>query len=79
MELYSSLDARLDAVEECACCCEGVLEPVCGCDGLTYANECEALRAGTQIDHERACPGRWPDRCTGDASAHLHPVAQGGG
>jgi hypothetical protein len=29
--------------------------PVCACDGKTYANDCERIRAGIQKDHDGAC------------------------
>jgi len=35
--------------------CPRHLDPVCGCDGVTYPNDCERLRAGAQIDHEGPC------------------------
>lgn len=35
--------------------CPLVLQPVCGCDGRTYGNDCERLRAGVALDHEGAC------------------------
>ncbi len=37
--------------------CEGLLDPVCGCDGLTYAHECWAARARVSIAHPGACAG----------------------
>ena len=30
-------------------------QPVCGCDGQTYSNRCEATRAGVSIDRDGAC------------------------
>lgn len=35
--------------------CPAVEDPVCGCDGATYANDCERLRAGAALDHAGAC------------------------
>ncbi len=43
--------------------CPDVLAPVCGCDGVTYPNKCEALLAGVSIDHAGACE----NACTSDA------------
>jgi hypothetical protein len=40
-------DQRIDALERCDC--EGVLAPVCGENGKTYINRCEARCAGTGI------------------------------
>jgi hypothetical protein len=37
--------------------CPRVYFPVCGCDGKTYSNPCEALRAGAQVDHFGPCKG----------------------
>ena len=37
------------------CGCPDVWEPVSGCDGRTYANECEADAVGVSIDHYGEC------------------------
>lgn len=44
--------------------CPEIYQPVCGCDGETYSNRCEALVAGARIDHEGRCE---PRRCGGIA------------
>jgi Kazal-type serine protease inhibitor domain len=35
--------------------CSDVLKPVCGCDGETYKNACDATRQGTPIASEGMC------------------------
>jgi hypothetical protein len=35
--------------------CPLILDPVCGCDGVTYFNECVAEMAGQSIDFCGPC------------------------
>jgi hypothetical protein len=35
--------------------CPKIYKPVCGCDRVTYSNDCERLRAGAALDHEGPC------------------------
>ncbi len=35
--------------------CDAVFDPVCGCDGVTYGNECFAHQAEMSIDHAGPC------------------------
>lgn len=35
--------------------CDDIYDPVCGCDGVTYANDCERFVAGAQLDHPGDC------------------------
>lgn len=40
--------------------CPEIYIPVCGCDGKTYPNDCQAERAGVSVLHRGACSATHP-------------------
>ena len=61
VRMVKDLDARVSALE--ACDCEGALAPVCGANGVTYVNPCEARCAGISVAYPGECE---PAICRGD-------------
>jgi len=57
----SSMCGRADGPGTCTkipgknSACDAIYAPVCGCDGNTYGNDCEALNAGVSVDYEGTC------------------------
>ncbi len=49
--------------------CPLYIRPVCGCDGVTYSNACDAASHGMRIQHDGACEPSGPD-CRDNSECH---------
>ncbi|NOY94687.1 MAG: hypothetical protein GXP55_26210, partial [Deltaproteobacteria bacterium] len=57
--------------------CIAVYAPVCGCDGTTYGNSCNAAGAGANISHDGECDCR-DTGCASGSNCQLCRGASGG-
>ena len=65
-----------ECVEIPEMCIERLYDPVCGCDEVTYSNECDAAVAGVSILSEGACPGDETVECEGNEDCSVDEFCQ---
>jgi hypothetical protein len=56
--------------------CPKIHAPVCGCDGNTYGNACELLKAGVREDKKGACSKASTASCQTDADCQANQFCQ---
>lgn len=51
------VDPECKGIPQADCNCYMVYDPVCGCDGVTYSNDCQAHCAGVKSWSAGECGG----------------------